>query len=66
MDEDFDTREYKEGTNTIKPQYKDDLVADLSNMNKKKNMGYRERLYSSSGVIIEGVDPSLKDKIVKK
>jgi|TARA_B110000285_G_scaffold46592_1_gene52332 hypothetical protein len=29
-------------------------------------MGYRERLYSSSGVIIEGVDPSLKDKIVKK
>jgi len=26
-------------------------------------MGYRERLYSSSGVIIEGLDPSLKDKI---
>lgn len=66
MDEDMDTQEYKDGTNLGKAQYKDDLVADLAKLNQKKNMGYRERLYSSSGVIIEGVDPSLKDKIVKK
>lgn len=33
MEEDIDTKEYKEGTNTNKPQYKDDLVADLAILN---------------------------------
>ena len=33
MEEDIDTKEYKEGININKPQYKDDLVADLAILN---------------------------------
>ena len=59
MEEDIDTKEFK-----MPNQVQDDLVADLAGVKlQQKNMGYRERLYSSSGVIIEGLDPSLKDKI---
>lgn len=60
MEEDIDTKEYKDPN-----QKQDDLVADLAGVKlQQKNLGYRERLYSSSGVIIEGVDPSNKEQTV--
>ena len=43
----------------VKHQINDDLKADLAGA-KHQKIGNRERLYSSSGVIIEGLN---KDKI---
>lgn len=43
----------------VKHKINDELTADLAGA-KQQKMGYRERLYSSSGVIIEGFN---KDQI---
>lgn len=43
----------------VKHQINDELTADLAGA-KQQNLAYRERLYSSSGVIIEGFN---KDQI---
>ena len=52
-DEEERYQEYKD-----KCDDKDDLTKDLALA--QKNLGYRDRLYSTSGVIIEG--PVLKQK----
>jgi hypothetical protein len=51
-DEEERYQEYRD-----KCEDKDDLTKDLAAM-AQKTVGYRDRLYSTSGVIIEG--PSLK------
>jgi len=48
--DDMDEDEFKM---EVKHNINDELTADLAGA-KQQKMGYRERLYSSSGVIIEG------------
>ena len=43
------------------PESKDDLTQDLANA-AQMNIGYRDRLFSSSGVIIEGTTLHKKKK----
>lgn len=56
--EDDGYQEYKVHVEAI--NHKDDLTKDLAEASAQKNHGYRDRLYSTSGVIIEG--PVIKQK----